>query len=162
MVATLESRPVPLDLQCVIPQALADAIPQVVKVVGLASQIASPTGVTPVTNNTGQQALNLAKSLEVSVAELQANVIQRRVVATKSAAPAGNAVIPYSFSPAMPSASYLFHVNFMAAAGHVTIPKWRVLEGSQTTTSFSLIFDDLPAAILITVVVEELKNIPAA
>lgn len=160
-VASLIARPVPADLQCVIPQELADAIPQVIQVGGLASQISSPTGVTPVTNNTGQQALTLAQSLQTRINTLESERVQRRVVAQRAAAPTGNAEVPYTFNPAMPTAGYIVHLNFSAASGHVTIPKWRIKEGTQTTNSFTIIYDDLPAAVLITIVVEELKNVPS-
>lgn len=159
VVATLNSRPVPLDLQCVLPQATADAIAQVMQVVGLASQIASPQGVTPITNNVGQQALSLAQSLQQITQTLQGQVVQRRLVALRTSVPSGNAQVPYQFSPAMPTDSYEVRVMFTTAAGHTAAPKWRMLDGSQTTNSFTLLFDDLPAATLTTVVVEELRSV---
>lgn len=155
VIAALQARPVPPDLQCYLSQETADAIAQNIAVVGLASQIASPTGVAvPVTNNTGQTALNLAQTLQTQVQALQAERTPKRIVAQNQGIPSGNSDVPYTFSPALPDTNYEIRAFFIATAGHVTIPKWRVLSGSISTTGFTLIFDDVPAACLVTVVAE--------
>lgn len=159
-IASLLARPVPPELQCVLPQATADAIAEIMQVVGLASQIQAPSGVSvPVTNNTGQQALTLAQSLQTLIQELQAKTIQRRVVAADTSVAAGNSKTAYTFSPAMPDTNYIIHVMFTTDVGHVTIPTWRLQATTKTTTSFTLILDNVPAAALITVVVEEARTI---
>lgn len=160
VIASLLARPIPPEDQCHLPPETAAAIQRNIAVVGLASQIASPTGVgVPITNNTGQQALTLAQNNATLIAELQAKTIQRRVVASNSGVPAGNSNTPFTFTPAMPDTNYHPIVSFTTGAGHVTIPTWRMRAGTQTTTGFTLLLDNVPADALITVVVEETRSI---
>jgi hypothetical protein len=159
-IASLLARPVPPELQCVLPQETADAIAEIMQVVGLASQITSGSGVAvPITNNTGQQALTLAQSLQVIVAELQTKTLQRRVVVDGQGIPAGNSNTPFTFTPAMPDTNYIILVEFIAGAGHVTIPTWRTRAGTKTSTGFTLLLDNVPADCIISIVIEERRSI---
>jgi hypothetical protein len=158
--ASLLARPVPPELQCVLPQATADAIAETIQVVGLASQITSGNGVSvPITNNTGQQALTLAQNLQTIVQELQTKTLQRRVVVDGQGIPAGNSNTPFTFSPAMPDTNYIILVEFIAGAGHATIPTWRTRSQTKTTTGFTLLLDNIPAECLISIVIEERRSI---
>lgn len=160
VIASLLARPVPPEAQCDLPQETANAIAQYITVVGLASQIASPTGVsTPVTNNVGQQALTLAQSLQETIQALQAQTIRRRIVASDTGVSAGNSKTPFTFGPPMPDTNYIVNVMFTTDVGHVTIPTWRVQKTTKTTTGFTLILDNVPADALITVTVEALANV---
>lgn len=161
-VAALESRTVPSDLACVIPQELADAIPQVIRVAGLASQVQGAAGVTPITNNTGQQALQLAQANLLLIQDLQSKVVERRQVAYRQNVNPGDTVQPFSISPAMPSDFYFIYVMLEGAATHpAAYYGWRLVSGTQTASSFSLSFDNAPTGTLVTVMVEEIKSVEA-
>lgn len=161
-ISALESRTVPPDLACIIPQALADAIPQVVRVVGLASQVQGAAGVTPITNNTGQQALTLAQSNLVKIQALQDQVVERRLVAYRQNVNPGDSVQPFAMSPGMPSEQYMIHVMLEGPATHpAAYYGWRLVSGTQTATSFSLSFDNIGASTLVTVLVESTLTVQA-
>jgi len=164
VVAALQADPVPSDRECV--RSASDVVQLVqdfVKVVGLASQISSPTGVgTPVTNNTGQQALTLAQSLQTAVEELQGMVVQRRVVALRQNVPSGDSYQTFSISPPMPDTNYVVHLNYVGAATHpAAYYGWRVVTGTETTNSFQLSFENTPVNTTVTVWVEQLRTIEA-
>ncbi len=161
-IAALESRPVPPDLLCIIPQALADALPQVIRVVGLASQVQGASGVTPITNNTGQQALTLAQSNLVKIQALQEQVVERRLVAYRQNVNPGDSVQPFAISPAMPTDQYMISVMFEGPASHPSAYYgWRLVTGTQTTNSFSLSFDNISSSVLVTVLIEGTDTIQA-
>lgn len=156
-IATLESRIIPPESQCDLPQATADAIAKHIRVVGLASQIASPSGVTtPVTNNVGQQALTLAQGNAEKITTLEGNVAHKRVVAYRNNVPQGDSVQPYAISPAMPDSNYEVRVSFYGGSTHPTnIYGWRILDGSVQSNQFSIVYDNVPASTLVTVIVEQ-------
>lgn len=159
-IGVLESRPVPPDLQCDLPQRTADAIAKVMRIAGLASQVASPTGVTPVTNNIGQQALQLAQELQETVRTLTANQVQRRVVALRANIPSGDSVQSFVISPVMPSENYEVRLTYFGAATHPSAHYgWRVVAGSQSQNGFQITFDNVPVGTQATVIVEELKSV---
>jgi hypothetical protein len=159
-VAVLQSTPVPPDLQCVLPQATADAIASTITVVGLASQVQGAAGVTPVTNNTGQQALTLAQANEQAIKVLQGKTLQRRILALRQNVVAGDSIQVYQISPEMPTSDYEVRVSFY---GNTTHPSayygWRVVNGTQTVSQVSVSFDNAPADSVVTVVVEEARQI---
>lgn len=160
-IAVLESRPVPPDLQCHLPQETADAIAQTIRVTGLASQIASPSGVTqPVTNNISQQALALAQENQTRLATVEGNQIERRVVANKNNVPSGDSVQAYAISPAMPTDQYEVRVMYYGASNHPSsYYGWRIVTGTQTVNGFSISYDKTPNNTLVTVVVEALQSV---
>lgn len=164
VVASLLADTPPADRKCI---RDADDVVQIVqdyvRVVGLASQVSSPSGVgTPVTNNTGQQALLLAQSLQASITELQGMVVQRRVVATQQNVPSGDSYQTFTISPEMPDSSYVVHLNYVGAATHpAAYFGWRVVAGSQATNQFQLSFENTPNATTVTVWIEQLKTVEA-
>lgn len=144
------------------PQELADAIAQYVRVVGLASQIASPTGVTPVTNNVGQQALLLAQQIQTDLTALQAKTVSRRSVVVYQNIPSGDSLQDFVFTPAMPDAAYQVYVEIGGSATHPsTYYGWRLVRDSKTTTGFQLSFDNMPNNSVISVSIEANQNVEA-
>jgi hypothetical protein len=159
-VAVLESRPVPPDMQCILPQELADAIARFVKVSGLANQITSGAGVTtPLTNNVAQQALTLAQGIQESVNKLITDTPQRRVITIRQNVPAGDSVQPFAISPDMPSGDYEVRIQLYGPEAGAGSYGWKIVTGSATTNTFSVQFNDMPASTSATVIVEELKTI---
>lgn len=161
-IAALESRTVPPDLLCIAPQALVDALPQLLRVVGLASQVQGAAGVTPITNNTGQQALTLAQSNLVKIQALQNQIVERRLVAYRQNVNAGDTVQPFAISPPMPSEQYMIYVMLEGAATHPSAYYgWRLVTGTQTVSGFTLSFDNAPSGTLATVIVEGTLTVQA-
>lgn len=164
VVASLQADPVPTDRECVLTATdVVQLVQDFVRVVGLASQVSSPEGVgTPITNNTGQQALLLAQSLQASITELQGMVVERRVIALRQNVPSGDSYQTFSISPVMPDESYVVHLNYVGAATHpAAYFGWRLVAGSQTTNQFQLSFENTPNNTTVTVWIEQLKTVEA-
>jgi hypothetical protein len=162
VVASLSASPVdPADL-CHLPQETADLIARYLRVVGLASQVASGSGVTPVTNNLAQQAFSLATANSSAINALQAKTLQRRVVVTRQALPPGDALQQYVITPAMPSQDYEVRVEYNGTTTHpAAYYNWHVVTGTKTETQFQLAYENSPANFSTTVIVEEARNIEA-
>jgi hypothetical protein len=161
-IASLEAQPVPIDREC--PRSLTDILKGVqdfVAVVGLASQVQIAPGVTtPVTNNLGAQALALANEVKASLDGIVGNFLNRRVVAVRQNIPAGDSVQNFTIDPAMPSVDYEVRLFFTGPGTHPgQYYGWRVVSGSQTTTSFQISFDNAHNNMVITVLVEDMKNV---
>lgn len=161
-IASLEAQPVPIDREC--PHSLTDILKGVqdfVAVVGLPSQVQIAPGVTtPVTNNLGAQALALANEVKAGLESIQGKLLNKRVVAVRQNVPAGDSTQTYTIDPAMPTADYEVRLFFTTSSGsYSNYYGWRVLSGSQTTTSFQVRFDNAKADMTVTVVIEELKNV---
>jgi hypothetical protein len=164
VVASLLADPVPTDRECVLTATdVVNLVQDYVRVVGLASQISSPGGVgTPVTNNSGQQALLRVQALEASVAELQGMVVERRVIAVQQNVPSGDSYQTFTILPEMPDSNYVVHLNYVGSATHpAAYYGWRVVAGSQATNQFQLSFENTPSATTVTVWVEQLKTVEA-
>jgi hypothetical protein len=160
-IAALESRPVPPDLQCYLRQETADAIAKTIRVTGLASQIASPSGVTqPVTNNISQQALDLAQENQERINTLEGNQSQKRIVAVRNNVPQGDSIQAYAISPAMPNDQYEVRVTLYGSSSHPTnYYSWRVQGDTVTANGFSVVYDNIPQGTLATVIVESLQSV---
>lgn len=161
-IASLEAQPVPIDREC--PRSLTDILKGVqdfVAVVGLASQVQIAPGVTtPVTNNLGAQALALANEVKASLDGIVGNFLNRRVIASRQNIPAGDSVQTFTIDPAMPSSDYEVRLFYTTSAGAYTnYYGWRVVSGSQTTTSVQIRFDNAKADMVVSAVVEDLKNV---
>jgi len=150
----------PADL-CVLPQATLDAIAKYLSVGGLASQVSSAAGVTPLTNNLAQQAFNLATQNTASINTLSAKTLQRRVVATRQNLPTGDAIQAFAIVPPMPSQDYEVRVEYNGpSTPHPSAYfNWRVVNGTKTESQFQLSFENTPSSTTVTVIVEEARNI---
>jgi hypothetical protein len=162
-IASLVARPVPPERECVTDlTSIVAGVVDFTYVGGLASQIASPTGVTPVTNNIGQQALTLAQANLVQITALESKTVERRVVTRRTPVPTGDSIQSYAISPAMPSADYEVRVSIYGDTTHPTAYfGWRVVSGTQEETSFDVSFENMKAGSLVTIVVEDLLNVEA-
>lgn len=158
-IATLEAQPVPADRECVrLLSEILRGVQDYVTVNGIASGNIG-AGVTTVTNNVGAQALSIANEAKSLVLALQGATKQRRAATSRIPLSVGDAVIPISWSPVMPSTLYEVRVTLhgddtaIAATGQ---PGWRVVAGSETTGSVRLNFGNSKAGMSFTWVVEEL------
>lgn len=159
-IAVLESTPVPQDLLCVLPQATADAVAKTIKVSGLASQVQGAAGVTPVTNNVGQQALTLAQQNAQDLSTLSEKTLQTRVLATRQNVVAGDSIQVFGISPAMPTTEYILLVNFNGPTTHPSdYYNWRIVNGTQSTNSVSISFDNAPSSTSVTIVAMEARTV---
>lgn len=162
-IASLIARPVPPERECVTDlTSIVAGVVDFTYVAGLASQIASPTGVTPVTNNVGQQALTLAQANLVQITALENKTVERRVATRRTPIPVGDSIVTYSIDPPMPSADYEVRVSYYGDSTHPSsYYGWRVVSGTQEESSFDVSFENSKAGMLVTIVVEELKNVEA-
>jgi hypothetical protein len=157
-VAALTPRPISPDLACDVTAQQLKVIADHLQVVGLASQILSPGGVTtPVTNTNLSQLTSRVEVLEADVVALQNAQPQRRTVAIRSTLIDGSGTMDFTFAPAMPDVNYIIHVNLEGGDGNpADYFAWRVVAGSKTTTAFQIKFQNLPASTLGTIAIESL------
>jgi hypothetical protein len=158
VVAALSPRPISSDLSCDVTAQQLKVIADHLQVVGLASQILSPGGVTtPVTNTNISQLTARVEVLETDVAALKAAQPERRTIAIRTSLIDGNGTMDFTFAPAMPDINYIIHVNLEGGDGNpADYFAWRVVTGSKTTTAFQLKFQNLPASTLGTIFIESL------
>lgn len=158
-IATLEAQPVPADRECV--RSLSEitrGVQDYVTVNGIASGNVG-AGLTNVTNNVGAQALIIANEAKASVAVLEGERKEKRSAASRIPLPVGDAVIPLTWSPVMPSTNYEIHLTLWgsdAPIGATNQPGWRAVTGSETTGSVSINFGNSKAGMLFTWSVTEL------
>lgn len=158
VIASLEAQPVPEDMLCVRDlQDIVDRLPSVLRVVGLASQSA---GSAFTTNNTASQALETANAAQAQVQALAGQIPQRRFTdpATPVALAAGDSVVPFTWTPALPDTNYEVRCCVFGPAASGASYCWHVQDASRTTSSVSVRFSNVPAGRSVIFIAEQLTG----
>src|SRR5678816_2528606 len=110
-IATLEAQPVPADRECVRTGSdVTRLVQDFVTVNGIASGNVGQ-GLSSVTNNTAAQALSVANEAKSIATSLQSQIRERRAATSRIPLPVGDAVIPITWSPAMPDTLYEIRIT---------------------------------------------------
>lgn len=159
-IATLEAQPVPADRSCVrTGEEIVKLVQDYVAVTGLASGNIG-AGLTNVTNNVSAQALAIANEAKSIAVALQGERRERRAAASRIPLPVGDSVLPITWSPAMPSTTYEVRLVLWgsdAAIAATGQPGFRVVSGTETTTSVMVNWGNIKAGMSYTFVIEELS-----
>lgn len=155
-ILTLSGQPVPEDRECV--RNLTEIIQGVqdfVVIDGLSSQVGGSS--LPNTNNTAAQALETAQEALALAEEVRDSRKERRSSATAVALPAGDSAQVISWTPALPNTLYNVSITFVGTAVYPSAYYgFHVVNGTQTTTSVQLRFNNIPSSWAFTYVVDEL------
>jgi hypothetical protein len=140
--AGLVAQPVPPDRECV--RNLTEILLGVQDFMQVLVNVFQSGGST---DSVAQQALEVANAALATAQQALAATPNRRTSGVPLAVPAGDSVMPISWSPAMPDADYevrgtYYGTNVAVAAFY----NFRVIDGSRTVNGCQIRFDNTPAA----------------
>lgn len=155
-IAAIVGGTVPPDLLCV--RDAQDVVNVVVAICSVAVNLAQIPGGT---DSIAQLALETANIALDTAKAAQASIPQRRSSTTPVAVPAGDSVMPISWSPAMNDSNYevrltLYGPNSAAPQFYGT----RVVDATRTVNGVSVRLDNMPAGTTVSFVVEALSPTP--